>query len=73
MEIFDIGSPELMLILLLAVFVLGPERIAITARKCGRLIREVKAYFSSLTDELKTELDVLEEVKDVKRDLEDLS
>lgn len=69
MEIFDIGSTELLLIMLFAVFVLGPERLTVVARKAGRLIRELKAYFSSLTDELQTELDVLEEMKDVEKEI----
>ncbi|MDZ7844395.1 MAG: twin-arginine translocase TatA/TatE family subunit [Anaerolineales bacterium] len=72
MEIFDIGGPELILVGLLAVFVLGPERLMLTARKAGRVIRETKAYFSSLNDELKVELDMLDDIKDVKQDLEDL-
>lgn len=72
MELFDIGGMELLLVALLAVFVLGPERLAVTARKAGKIIREIKAYFSSLTDELKVELDMLEDIKDVKNDLDEL-
>jgi len=72
MEIFDIGGTELFLIVLLAVFILGPERLAISARKLGTIVREVKQYFSSLNDELKVELDLLDDIKEVKQDLEDL-
>lgn len=72
MEIFDIGGTELFLIVLLAVFILGPERLALSARKLGRIVREVKQYFSSLNDELKVELDLLDDIKEVKQDLEDL-
>lgn len=72
MEIFDIGGTELLLIVLLAVFILGPERLAISARKLGTIVREVKQYFSSLNDELKVELDLLDDIKEVKQDLEDL-
>ena len=72
MEIFDIGGTELLLIVLLAVFILGPERLALSARKLGTIVREVKQYFSSLNDELKVELDLLDDIKEVKRDLEDL-
>jgi len=72
MEIFDIGGTELALIMLLAVIVLGPERLVVTARKFGVIVREVKAYFNSLTEELKIETDILEELKEVKNDLDDL-
>lgn len=72
MEIFDIGGTELFLIVLLAVFILGPERLALSARKMGTIVREVKQYFSSLNDELKVELDLLDDIKEVKQDLEDL-
>jgi len=72
MELFDIGGTELLLVALLAVFVLGPERLAVTARKAGKIVREAKAYFSTLTDELKVELDMLDDIKDVKNDLDDM-
>jgi len=72
MEIFDIGGTELVLIILLAVVVLGPERLVVTARKLGVFVREAKAYLNCLTDELKTEMDILEEIKEVKNDLNDL-
>ena len=69
MEIFGVGGTELVLIILLAVIVLGPERLVVTARKLGVFVREAKAYFNSLTDELKVEMDILEEIKEVKNDL----
>jgi sec-independent protein translocase protein TatB len=72
MEIFDVGGPELMLVALLAVFVLGPERLLVSARKAGRIVREIKAYFSSLTDELQVELELLDDIKEVQRDLDDM-
>jgi len=72
MEIFNIGGTELVLIMLLAVIVLGPERLAVTVRKLGVIVREAKAYFSSLTDELKIEMDILEDIKDLKNDLKDM-
>lgn len=69
MDIFGIGANELIVILLLAGIILGPERLARTARELGRFIRNVKNYFGSLTDELKAELDVLDEIKEVRDDL----
>jgi sec-independent protein translocase protein TatB len=69
MDIFGIGANELIVILLLAGIILGPERLARTARELGKFIRNVKNYFGALTDELKTELDVLDEIKEVKDEL----
>jgi sec-independent protein translocase protein TatB len=68
-NILGIGMNELIIIFLLAAIVLGPERLARVAREAGKLIRNLKAYFSSLTDELKSELDVLDEIKKVRDDL----
>jgi sec-independent protein translocase protein TatB len=65
MDVFGIGTNELLVILVLAAIVLGPERLARTARELGKLVRNLKAYFGSLSDELKSELDVLDEIKKV--------
>lgn len=72
MDFFGIGTNELLVILLLAAIVLGPERLARTAREIGKLVRNLKAYFGSLSDELKTELDVLDDLKKAKDDLKKL-
>lgn len=69
MDIFGIGSNELIVIMLLAAIVLGPERLARSAREIGKFVRNVKAYFSSLSSELKSELDVLDELEKLKKDL----
>ena len=69
MDLFGIGTNELIIILVLAGVVLGPERLARTAREIGKLVRNFKAYFGSLTDELKSELDVLDDLKKVRDEL----
>ncbi len=69
MDFFGIGTNELVVILILAAIVLGPERIARAARELGKLARNFKAYFGSLSDELKTELDVLDDLKKAKDEL----
>jgi sec-independent protein translocase protein TatB len=69
MDVFGIGTDELLVILLLAAVVLGPERLARTAREIGKLVRNVKAYLGSFSDELKTELDVLDDLKKIKDDV----
>lgn len=69
MDFFGLGSSELLVIGLLAAVVLGPERLVWLAREAGKLIRNLKAYFSSFSDELKAEIDILEELKEVEREL----
>jgi Tat protein translocase TatB subunit len=69
MEIFGVGSNELIVILLLAAIVLGPERMVRAAHELGKFIRNVKNYFRSLSDELKSELDMLDDIKNIKDDL----
>lgn len=66
---FGVGGNELIVILLLAAIVLGPERLARAARQMGRFVKNVKAYFASLSSELKAELDILDEMEKVKKDL----
>ena len=70
MDIFGIGGPELVVILLAAGIILGPERLARTARELGKFMRNIKNYFNSLTSELKNELDVLDELREVQNEID---
>jgi Tat protein translocase TatB subunit len=65
-NIFGIGMNELIVIFVLAGIILGPERLARVAREAGKFIRNLKGYFSSLTGELKAELDILDDSKKIK-------
>ncbi len=67
-NIFGIGMNELIIIFVLAGIVLGPERLARVAREAGKFIRNMKGYFSSLTGELKAELDILDDSRQVKKE-----
>lgn len=69
MDFLDIGINELVVILILAAVVLGPERLARTAREIGKLIRNLKGYFGSLNEELKAELEILDEINEVKKEI----
>ncbi|KAA0283256.1 MAG: twin-arginine translocase subunit TatB [Anaerolineales bacterium] len=69
MDIFGIGGNELIVIILLAAIVLGPERLARSAREIGKFVRNLRSYFSSLSSELKAELDVLDEIQKTTKDL----
>lgn len=69
MDIFGIGGNELIVIALLAAIVLGPERLARSAREIGKFVKNAKAYFTSLSSELKAELDVLDDLEKVTKSL----
>ena len=68
-SVFGIGGSELLVIIILAAIVLGPERLARSAREIGKFVRNVKSYFTSLSSELKAELDILDEMQKIKKDL----
>ena len=48
---FGIGIEELVLILLIALFVLGPERLPSLARDVGKAMRELRRTSDELTEE----------------------
>lgn len=63
MDIFGIGANEILIIVLLAAIVLGPQRLAGSARKLGRLTRDLRNYFRELSSDFSRELDVLDSLK----------
>jgi len=69
MDLFGVGTNELIVLVLLASIVLGPERLVRSSRELGKFIRNAKAYLGSFSDELKNELDVLDDLKKVEEDL----
>ncbi len=58
---FGIGTPELLVILVVALIVLGPERMPEIARALGRAMAELRRATSGLTDELHNARILLEE------------
>ncbi len=68
-SMFGIGGNELIVIVVLAIIVLGPERVARSVREIGKLARNLKSYFSALSDELRSELDIIDDLNNIKKDL----
>ncbi len=58
---FGIGTPELLVILVVALIVLGPERMPEIARALGKAMAELRKATSGLTDELHNARILLEE------------
>jgi sec-independent protein translocase protein TatB len=67
--IFGISGSELVVILILAGVVLGPERLARSAREIGKFVKNAKTYFLSFSSELRAELDALDDIEKIKKDL----
>ncbi len=64
---FGIGMPELIVIMVIALIVIGPSKLPDLARALGRGIAE----FRKATQEIKESLEIDEELKEVKEDLVD--
>jgi sec-independent protein translocase protein TatA len=64
---FGIGMPELIIILIIALIVIGPSKLPDLARALGKGMAE----FRKATQEIKESLDVEEEFKEAKEDLID--
>ena len=62
---FDIGFSELLLIAVVALVVLGPERLPKAARFAGLWVRRARAQWDSVKQELEREL----EAEELKRNL----
>lgn len=55
---FDVGFSELLIIGVVALLVLGPERLPHAARLAGLWVRRARAHWSSVRAELERELEV---------------
>jgi len=57
---FDVGFWEILLILVLALVVIGPERLPGAARRAGYLVGKVRRYIEGVRSEVESEFDVSE-------------
>ena len=58
---FGIGTPELLVILIVALVVLGPKRLPEVAKALGKGLAELRRATSGLTDELQNARVMLEQ------------
>lgn len=52
----NLGWGEIAVLLVLALFVFGPDRLPGLAAEAGRTLRKVRLYVKGMTEDLKTEL-----------------
>ena len=64
---FGIGMPELIIIMVIALIVIGPSKLPDLARALGKGLAE----FKKATSEIKESLNIEDELKDAKEDLID--
>ena len=57
---FDVGFWEILLILILALVVIGPERLPGAARKAGYFVGKARRYIEGVRSEVESELDINE-------------
>lgn len=51
-----LGWPEAGVLMLLALFLFGPDRLPGIAQEAGKNLRKLRVYLKGMTDELKSEL-----------------
>ncbi len=67
---FDVSFGELMLIGVIALVVIGPQRLPKVARTIGHLVGRAQRYVGNVKADIKREMD-LEEFTKLKREMED--
>lgn len=69
---FDVGFSELLLIALVALVVLGPQRLPEVARGAGRMLGRLRGFVANVKQDLDRELHIheLSELRRLKEELE---
>lgn len=72
MDFLGIGLPELIVILVVAVIVVGPKRLPEVAVQIARVIRQLRGYATDVTAQMRSELDELtREYEQVRKELQE--
>ena len=72
MDFLGIGLPELIVVLIIAVVVVGPKRLPEVAVQLARLIRQLRGYATDVTSQMRSELDELtREYEQVRKELQE--
>lgn len=71
-NILGIGVPELILILLIAGIVMGPERIGVVARWLGKTTAQLQAISRGFIKQLNSELDGIQDASEIRGAMQDM-
>src|SRR3990170_8443332 len=72
MNFLGIGLPEIVLVLIIAVIVVGPQRLPEAAVQLARAIRYLRGYATDATAQIRAELDELtKEYDQVRKELQE--
>lgn len=73
---FDIGSFELVVILILGVIILGPNEVKSMAKFMGKTMRKFQGLASDFKDDIKKEVDgvgIMDEINNLKSEVETIT
>lgn len=71
-NLFGIGPMELIFVLIIALVVLGPERLPQVVREMVKLLAQIREIYTELMGTLTKEFGDMEELKEIQRDLNSL-
>lgn len=60
MDLFGVGGPEILVLLLMGGVILGPRRIVRLAREIGKLVRQIQEIAQDLSKELNREIALID-------------
>jgi Tat protein translocase TatB subunit len=66
-----IGISELLLILVVALLVLGPEKMPVYAKKAGKALNDLKSYAGKLTEDINE--NIMEPIAEVQKPLKSMA
>lgn len=73
MDVLGIGLPEIILILIVAVIIVGPKRLPEYAAQIARAIRQMRGYATDVTAQMREELNELtREYEEMRKELDDV-
>lgn len=69
---FDIGFSEMILIGIVALMILGPERLPAAARTIGSLIAKLQSAIANLKVDIQQDNHVISDIEEFRQDLHDI-
>jgi len=62
MDLFSVGTGEILMILLVAILVIGPNKIVKFSRKLGQLSRNLKRMTTDFSSTITKEIDLVDKL-----------